>query len=99
MDLSVVIPVWNEAAKITLDLEDADAFLQLYQINGEIIVVDDGSLDATVTAAREAAGSIPSPVHIIPLESHQGKGSAVRNGILRSRGRIVLFIDSGSCIP
>lgn len=99
MDLSVIIPVWNEAPKVAFDLEDADAFFQQYQINGEIIVVDDGSLDTTVAAAREAAGLIHYPVHIIPLEVHQGKGSAVRNGVLRSRGRVVLFIDSGHCIP
>jgi dolichyl-phosphate beta-glucosyltransferase len=98
-DLSIIIPVWNEASKIALDLEDAESFFQQYQINGEILVVDDGSLDATVEIVRETARTIRYPVRIIPLGSHKGKGSAVRNGVLKSGGQLVLFIDSGSCIP
>jgi dolichyl-phosphate beta-glucosyltransferase len=99
IDLSVIIPVWNEASKIALDLDDAESCFKQYQIDGEIIVVDDGSQDETVVTAREAAANIRYPVRIISLESHEGKGSAVRNGVLRSRGQLVLFIDSGSCIP
>jgi dolichyl-phosphate beta-glucosyltransferase len=99
IDLSIIIPVWNEASKIALDLEDAESFFQQYQIDGEIIVVDDGSVDETAVIARETARTIRYPVRIIPLESHEGKGSAVRNGVLSSWGQLVLFIDSGSCIP
>jgi dolichyl-phosphate beta-glucosyltransferase len=99
VDLSIVIPAFNEAKKIGFDVEAAAAFIDEEALLGEVIVVDDGSTDKTAEEARSV--EIPSAVerNVIRLEKNQGKGSAVRTGILVSRGDVVLFADSGTCVP
>ncbi|RPI45346.1 MAG: glycosyltransferase, partial [Bacteroidetes bacterium] len=52
MDLSIVIPAYNEEGKIVKDLAAASAFLSARSLNGEIIVVNDGSTDGSVAQAR-----------------------------------------------
>jgi len=99
VDISIVIPALNEARKIRFDVEAAAGFIDKEKMKGEIIVVDDGSTDGTSEEAREA--SIPSSVflRVITLEKNRGKGFAVKTGILASRGDVVLFADSGTCVP
>jgi dolichyl-phosphate beta-glucosyltransferase len=99
MDVSIVIPAFNEASKIGRDVEAAGAFLIASGLRGEIIAVDDGSSDGTSEAA--AAPRVPSAVErrVLRLERNSGKGAAVRHGVLQSRGRVVLYADSGTCIP
>lgn len=99
MDLSIVIPAFNEAGKIGGDVEAASAFLEENGFGGEIIVVDDGSTDDTAGEARRT-GVAPSVRKIVlRQETNSGKGAAVRRGILESRGEVVLYADSGSCVP
>ena len=64
MDLSIVIPAYEESAKIARDIKAATEFLLANELKGEIIVVDDGSQDDTAKAAREVA--VPSSVGFIP---------------------------------
>lgn len=99
MDISIVIPAFNEASKIGRDIEAAADFLVGSGLHGEVIVVDDGSSDGTSGAA--AAPGLPSAVErrVLRLEKNSGKGAAVLHGILHSRGRVVLYADSGTCIP
>lgn len=99
MDISIVIPTFNEAQKIQHDVEQAAAFIDEEAMSGEVIVVDDGSTDNTVGEAGRA--NIPTSVKldVILLEKNQGKGSAVRTGILASHGDVVIFADSGTCVP
>jgi dolichyl-phosphate beta-glucosyltransferase len=99
MDVSIVIPAFNEASKIGRDVEAASEFLAGSGLHGEVIVVDDGSSDGTSGAA--AAPDIPPAVErrILRLEKNSGKGAAVRQGILHSRGQVVIYADSGTCIP
>jgi glycosyltransferase involved in cell wall biosynthesis len=99
MDLSIVIPVYNERLKIAGDVVAAAIFLRKRRIKGEVIVVDDGSADGTAEEARRAGVSERAPLSVVRLERHRGKGAAVRAGILKARGKIALFIDSGLCIP
>lgn len=99
MDISVVIPAFNEAGKIGRDIEAAAAFFVENGWTGEVIVVDDGSADGTAEAAwRTDAGPGVSRL-ILRLEKNSGKGAAVRRGILASRGEIVIYADSGACVP
>lgn len=99
MDLSIVIPVWNERQKIARDIRQAAGFLIRQNLSGEILIVDDGSEDGTAGAARSV--KIPGSVRldVIVNPDHRGKGFAVRTGMLRAQGNVVLFIDSGSCVP
>jgi len=99
MDISIVIPVLNEANKIRFDVEAAALFLDKERRKGEVIVVDDGSTDGTSEEARKA--NLPASVflNIVRLEKNQGKGFAVKTGIMASKGDVVLFADSGTCVP
>lgn len=99
MDLSVVIPAFEESRKIARDVEAAAAFLQANHLTSEVIVVDDGSRDKTAEAAQ--AVRIPSAVklNVIRYEQHRGKGFAVRTGMNATGGKYAMFADCGLCIP
>jgi len=99
MDLSIVIPAFNESKKIARDVEAAAAFLLSHHLSGEIIVVDDGSEDDTAGVANRV--HIPPAIErqVIRCEPHRGKSFAVRTGITRSRGDFVMYADSGLCVP
>jgi len=99
MDLSIIIPVWNESKKIINDINAASDFLAENKFNGEIIIVDDGSTDKTVEIAKSA--TIPASVILQVLQNaiHKGKGFAVKTGIIKSKGDFVMFADSGLCVP
>jgi dolichyl-phosphate beta-glucosyltransferase len=99
MDLSIVIPAYEESRKIAGDIKAAADFLVTHNIVGEIIVVDDCSRDNTSETAKNV--KVPSLVKIdvIRYEPHRGKGYAVRKGIERTKGKYVMFADSGLCVP
>ena len=99
MDISIVIPAYNEQDKIDADIRDACSFVTSKGFTGEIIVVDDGSTDGTSEIAKGV--HIPEPVHLVVLrnEVNWGKGHAVRTGIKKSKGEYVIFADSGLCVP
>jgi dolichyl-phosphate beta-glucosyltransferase len=99
MDLSVVIPVFNEARKIRRDIMAASRFLSGQGMTGEIIVVDDGSGDRTAQIARETVVDEGVLLRITGYKEHQGKGKAVRTGIMAAGSDVIMFIDSGSCVP
>lgn len=99
MDLSVVIPVFNEQEKIRDDIIAASEFLCGCGWRGEIIVVDDGSTDGTLETARATGVGKNVTLRTIKTENHRGKGHAVRTGILKATGKRIMFVDSGSCIP
>jgi glycosyltransferase involved in cell wall biosynthesis len=99
MDLSIVIPAFEESRKIARDVKAAAAFLEANKLAGEIIVVDDGSEDDTAEAARQV--TVPPAVRcdVIRYEPHRGKGCAVRTGMNATTGRYIMFADCGLCIP
>jgi dolichyl-phosphate beta-glucosyltransferase len=98
MDLSIIIPVYNEQEKISRDIEQASQFLEKERMSGEIIVVDDGSRDDTASAAHKTAVPQNISKKVISYDKNRGKGYAVRNGMMISEGDYVMFADSGSCI-
>ena len=106
MDISIVIPAFEESKKIVRDIEEAAAFLEAHDFTGQIIVVDDGSKDNTAEAAKKSfklknlSSKFPNAqLNVIRYEAHRGKGYAVRTGIKHSSGQYVMFADSGSCVP
>jgi dolichyl-phosphate beta-glucosyltransferase len=99
MDLSIVIPAYNERTKIRHDILDAADFVRREYLEAEILVADDGSSDGTVEEARRTAVTGPADLRVIPCNEHKGKGCAVRAGIAASRGEVILCVDSGRCVP
>lgn len=99
LDLSIVIPVFNEDTKIAQDIQQASEFLCASKLRGEIIIVDDGSTDQSSEKAKQTPVPESVTCRVITLETNRGKGHAVKTGILASQGNCVLFVDSGCCIP
>jgi len=101
MELSIVIPAFNEAAKIARDIASAATFAKANNLATEIIVVDDGSTDQTAEVAENTRKELPGSIslQVIRYDRHCGKGHAVRTGITASKGKYVIFADAGSCVP
>jgi dolichyl-phosphate beta-glucosyltransferase len=96
--LSVVIPAYNEEARIGPTLASVARWLDDQGEDYEILVVDDGSRDGTVRVVHDAAAT-NERIHVITLPRNRGKGAAVRAGVLASRGTEVLFSDADLSTP
>lgn len=94
MQLSVVIPAYNEAQRLPRTLVATLSYLQSRGLEAEVLVVDDGSTDDTSTVAATFTG-----VTALRYEPNQGKGHAVRYGILRASGERILFMDADLATP
>jgi dolichyl-phosphate beta-glucosyltransferase len=98
--LSIVVPAYNEGARLGKSLPAIVNYLEGYAADCEVIVVDDGSTDHTAEAARSAlSGSSKVRTSVISYQSNLGKGRAVRLGLLASRGTIALFTDADLSTP
>ncbi len=96
--LSIVIPVYNEAAIITQTLQKVDAYMSAKGHRSEVIIVDDGSTDSTATLVAEFARGKPE-VRLVSNDTNQGKGFSIRHGVQESRGEFVLFSDADLSTP
>jgi dolichyl-phosphate beta-glucosyltransferase len=99
--LSVVIPAYNEAARIGPTVARVIAYLDgRADLAGrwEVIVVDDGSRDTTADVARAAAGG-EARARVLVQPANRGKGAAVKAGVLASAGDRVLFSDADLATP
>lgn len=98
--LAIVVPAYNEAARLGGSLRTMVAYLRDQREPSEIIVVDDGSTDNTATVAEESlADSSPIDARVIRYEQNRGKGHAVRTGLLAARANIALFSDADLSTP
>ncbi len=98
--LSVVIPAYNEAARLGNTLRAVVDYLRQNSPDAEVIVVDDGSSDQTADLARECFADAASlRTSVISYKSNLGKGRAVRLGLLASRGDVALFSDADLSTP
>lgn len=94
MRLSVIIPCYNEEQRLPRTLESARAWLERhFPDDFEMLLVDDGSTDATPDIAAEAARAHPA-IRLIRQPENRGKGAAVRRGMLEARGETRLFMDA-----
>ena len=91
--LSVVIPAYNEADRLPKTLYNVDAYIRSARFSAEVIVVDDGSTDATASVARDFVGSHDG-WRLITLPRNGGKGAAVKAGMLAAAGQFRLFMDA-----
>jgi len=95
---SIVIPAFNEGARIPATLESVLSCVRAKGWAAEIIVVNDGSQDATAEVVRDFARTAPE-VRLIENSGNRGKGYSVRSGILQALGEVVMFTDSDLSAP
>ena len=91
--LSVVIPAFNEAERLPRTLGRLADYLRAFGRAHEILVVDDGSSDATAESARAAGATV------LRNDKNRGKGHAVRRGMLEARGQRRLMTDADLSTP
>jgi len=90
--LSIVIPCYNEKNTIEKILDEVFA-VNLGKTDKEVIIVDDGSSDGTRELLKKIAGS-NKRIELIFQETNQGKGAALKKGILESTGDVVVIQDA-----
>jgi dolichyl-phosphate beta-glucosyltransferase len=96
---SVVIPCFNEAARIGQTLRLTLDYLVTHAPESELIVVNDGSTDTTGTKAREVLDETKIETRLLENFPNRGKGAAVRKGLLAGQKRIGLFFDADLSTP
>lgn len=99
IELSVVVPAYQEVERIPAGLRQIDAYLVDRGFVAEIVVVDDGSMDGTAEVVREVARGLSSPTQLIISQRNRGKGHALKVGFAASQGRRVLFTDADLSTP
>src|SRR5579863_753608 len=92
--LSILMPAYNEAQSIAENVCETVDTMQALGIDFEIIVIDDGSMDGTHTAASQALRAWPDRVRVVRCSRNEGKGNALICGALYSRGDRVAFLDA-----
>ena len=95
--LSIIVPCYNEEARLPDALEAITAYLDAHYPDAELIIASDGSTDATETITREFAEQSPR-VRLLSLP-HRGKGHAVKRGMLEAKGAVRLFMDVDLAVP
>lgn len=100
MQTSLIIPAYNEEHRIGGFLQSivATAAPTPHPIPDEIIVVNDGSSDDTNRIVREFQHQLPQ-ISVIEHKKNQGKGAAVRTGVLAAQGDHIIFMDADGATP
>ena len=98
LQYSIVVPAYNERKRIGNTLERILDHLKQHQWNAEVVVVDDGSRDDTPQIITKFAAEHPQ-VRLLQNPGNQGKGYAVRNGMLNAKGSVLLFTDADLSSP
>ena len=97
-DLSVIIPTYNEEPNIRRSAGAALEWLRTQGLEWELLLVDDGSRDATATIEHELARDEPR-IRVLAHTPNRGKGYAVRQGMLAATGAVRLFLDADYSTP
>src|SRR5437868_5317885 len=97
--LSIVVPAFNEAARIGPSLRKIIDYIGQQHEMIELIVVDDGSTDNTAEVAEKTASDSGATTRIVRYEPNRGKGYAVRRGLLAAQANIALFSDADLSTP
>ncbi len=97
--LSLILPAFDEALRLPPYLKSVRRYLEeSFRQPYEVIVVDDGSRDETAAVVLRLAGQWPR-LRLLRHNQNEGKGSAVRTGVLAARGELLLFADADGATP
>ena len=96
--LSIIVPAYNEEQRLPATLARMREYLDGRDEPYELLVVDDGSSDSTLTAARSIAEGWPQ-MQVLALPENMGKGAAVRLGMLTAKGEQRIFSDADLSTP
>src|SRR5262245_31130781 len=94
--VSIVVPAFNEAARIGDSIRKIDEFMRTSPGSFELLVVDDGSVDDTVNLVKR---SRIKSLQLVQNDQNRGKGYSVRRGVLAASGKYVLFTDADLSAP
>jgi dolichyl-phosphate beta-glucosyltransferase len=98
LELSIIIPSYNEELRLPATLERVAAYLSASKHTAEVLVVDDGSIDRTAEIAESFLSKIPT-LRVVSNGVNRGKGFSVRHGMREAQGRIALFTDADLSAP
>lgn len=93
----MIIPCFNEGGTIHENIKKIHGYLSSKFEDFEIIAINDGSYDNTLEELEKTSREIP--LEMINFEKNSGKGKSVRDGILRSKKEVVMFLDADLAIP
>lgn len=97
-ELSIIIPAFNEEKRLPDSLQKIAAYIHNSGRQTEVLLVDDGSNDATAAVANLYCQKLPG-LRIISNGKNRGKGFSVRHGMQEARGKLVLFTDADLSAP
>lgn len=98
VELSVIVPAYNEEHRLSQTVLDALEYLDGQYGTYELIIVDDGSLDRTGRLVRQFE-RLSGNVKLLSCPVNRGKGFAVRLGVMNARGQRILFADADGATP
>ena len=97
IDLSIVIAAYNEETRLPATLDRLLRFLASSGLQWEIVLVDDGSRDNTLSLIQEYAARSPA-IHVLTHTPNQGRGFAIRKGVLAAQGNLILETDADGSV-
>ena len=97
IDLSIIVPLYNEEKRFPKSFVKIDRFFRKIKLNKEYIFVDDGSRDETYEIAMKIKSKVP--IKVIRSKVNQGKGSALKKGVMMARGKNIFFTDADLSTP
>ncbi len=98
LELSVIVPSFNEEARLPHSLDLIAAYVNSANRSTEVLVVDDGSNDRTAEVAASFTDRIAN-LRVLKNGENRGKGYSVRHGMQQARGEYVLFTDADLSAP
>ncbi|MGE4283450.1 MAG: dolichyl-phosphate beta-glucosyltransferase [Clostridia bacterium] len=96
MDVSLIIPAYNEEKRIIGTMEHILEFMNRHFHEYEVLVIDDGSTDNTVEVLKRYHDY---PLRVFSQETNKGKGQAIKTGMLQAKGKYVFFTDADLPYP
>ena len=98
LDVTVVLPCYNEQDHVVAELERISAALDASPYSYELLVIDDASTDGTLAVLERAVPRFPQ-MRLMPFHRNGGSGTARRIGTQQARGRVVVWTDADMTYP